>query len=63
MDATKKLSYTYDEAAAAVGVSSRTIRQLVADGDLTAKYIGRKPVIKATELSDWLDTLPSEPVK
>lgn len=56
----KKLSYTYEEAAASTGLSARYIRQLVAAGDIAVKYAGTKPLIQATELEAWLDALPSE---
>jgi excisionase family DNA binding protein len=55
-----KIAYTYQEAAGSVGVSVRTIQRLVERGDIAAKYIGSKPVIPASELSDWLESLPSE---
>ncbi|WP_138417962.1 helix-turn-helix domain-containing protein [Sinomonas gamaensis] len=57
----KKLAYTYEQAAEAVGVSSRTLRRFVERGDLAAKYINSKPVILASELEAWLESLPSEP--
>ena len=58
----KKLAYTYDQAAAAVGVSARTLRELVARGDLAVKYVGSKPLILASDLEAWLEALPSERV-
>lgn len=63
MDVTRrraKLAYTYEEAAEAVGVSVRTIRRLVHDGDLAAKYPTSKPVIPASELEAWFESLSSE---
>lgn len=56
----KKLAYTYEQAAEAVGVSARTLRRFVDRGDLAAKYINTKPVILASELEAWLESLPSE---
>lgn len=56
----QKLAYTYQEAANSVGVSVRTLQRLVERGDLAVKYIGSKPVIRASELDAWLETLPSE---
>ncbi|MFK0042057.1 helix-turn-helix domain-containing protein [Paenarthrobacter sp. NPDC090517] len=55
-----KLAYTYQEAANSVGVSVRTLQRLVERGELAVKYIGSKPVIRASELDAWLDSLPSE---
>lgn len=60
MPITKKLGYTYEEAAAAVGVSVRTIRALVAKGDLPVKYPTSKPVIPELDLEAWFESLPSE---
>lgn len=57
---TQKLAYTYQEAASSVGVSVRTLQRLVERGEIAVKYIGSKPVIRATELDAWLETLPSE---
>lgn len=57
---TTKLAYTYQEAATAVGVSVRSLQRLVERGDLAVKYIGTKPVIRASELNDWVEALPSE---
>jgi len=57
----RKIAYTYEEAAEAVGVSVRSIRRLVANGDLCPRYPTSKPVILATELEDWAESLPSEP--
>lgn len=57
---TEKRAYTYQEAATSVGVSVRTIQRLVERGDIAVKYIGSKPVIRASELDEWLETLPSE---
>ena len=56
----KKLAYTYEEAAEATGVSARSLRRYVERGELAAKYIATKPVILASELEAWLESLPSE---
>jgi len=56
----KKLAYTYEEAAEAIGVSITSIRRIVDRGDLVARYPTKKPVILATELEDYLEGLPTE---
>jgi excisionase family DNA binding protein len=56
----RKLAYSYEEAAAALGISKSMIGLLVRNGDLAPRYIGTKPVLPATELESWLDSLPSE---
>lgn len=56
----KKL-LTYQEVAAASGISVSQVRKLVARGDMTPSYSGRKPLIRTTEYERWVDTLPAEP--
>ena len=55
-----RLSYTIPEAAAAVGVSEWTIRAEIRANRLAARYVGSKPLIPASELEAWLESLPSE---
>lgn len=55
-----KLSYSFEEAAAATGYSERTIRRAVADNRLVARYANSKPVITADDLRAWLQSLPTE---
>ena len=59
-DDTKK-AYSFQEAAAAYGVSIDTVRRAVRRNDLAAKYPTSKPVIAAEELAAWFAALPSEP--
>jgi predicted site-specific integrase-resolvase len=58
--AKNKLAYNFEEAAEASGVSSRTLYRFVERGELAVKYINTKPVILASELEAWLESLPSE---
>jgi hypothetical protein len=58
-----KIAFSIEEAAEASGYSSDTIRKALRNSDLTARYANSKPVILATELTDWLQSLPSEPNK
>ena len=58
---TVPLAYTIQEAAASCGVSEKTIRRAMANGDLIAKYPTSRPVIPADELRDWIDRAPSQP--
>ncbi|MDF9717638.1 hypothetical protein [Nocardioides sp. ChNu-99] len=48
------------EAAAAVGFSTKTLDEAVAAGDLVRHYKGRKPVYLATDLAEWVASLPTE---
>lgn len=54
-----KLAYTYAEAAEATGYSERVIRRAVDACDLVARYANTKPVIEASELERWLQSLPT----
>lgn len=54
------VAYDFAGAAAAVGFSAETIRQAHNAGDLTAHYVGRKPVFRAVDLDAWVQSLPTE---
>lgn len=56
-----KTAYSFEEAAAEVGYSVRTLKQAVADGRLIAKYENSKGIIRQIDLDEWLDRMPSEP--
>jgi len=58
-----KLAYSIAEAAEVSAVSTDTIRRAIRSNDLAVKYPTSKPVIMAQELSDWLNSRPSEPRK
>ena len=55
-----KLAYSIEEAAAASGYSTDSIRRAIRKFELTARYANSKPVILAEELADWLRSLPTE---
>lgn len=56
-----KLAYNLNEAAAATGYSTSTLRIAIRRHDLIARYANTRPVILAEELRDWLESLPTEP--
>ena len=58
-----KLAYSLPEAAELAGTSVSVLRRKIANSDLTARYIDSKPVILATELQEWLNSLPTENTK
>jgi len=58
-----KIGYSIEEAAAAVGYSTDTIRKALRNSELSPKYANTKPTIAAKELQAWYDALPSEPRK
>lgn len=56
----EKKAYSLDEAAAACGVSVRTLRDAITSGDLLVKGAGpkrSKPIVLAADLDAWLDSL------
>ncbi|WP_431279893.1 hypothetical protein [Leifsonia poae] len=55
------LAYTLEGAAEATGLSLSVIKQSAARGEITRRYYGRKPVILATDLLAFLESLPYEP--
>ena len=56
-----KLAYSLQEAAEIASTSVPVLRRKIANNDLTVKYINSKPVVLASELEAWLQSLPSEP--
>ena len=56
-----KLAYSIEEAAAAVGYSSDTIRRAIRNSELVARYANSNPVVMAAELTAWLESKPTEP--
>lgn len=58
-----KVAYSIEEAAEASGYSTDTIRRALRNSDMTARYANSKPVILASELTDWLTALPTEAPK
>lgn len=55
-----KIALTFEEAAEASGYSVDTIRRAVRNNDLIARHANTKPVILVSELTDWLENLPTE---
>ena len=56
-----KIAFSIEEAAAAVGYSTDTIRRAIRNNDLTARYANSKPIVMASELTAWLESQPTEP--
>lgn len=55
-----KLAYTVAEACAAAGIGRTTLYQHIRDGRLHTFKCGRRTLIRAEELSRWLDSLSSD---
>lgn len=54
------VSYSIPGAVVATGIGETTIRKALNDGDLVAHYVGSKPVIRAADLDEWVESLPTE---
>lgn len=62
MSAYPFISASLSRAAEAADVSESTIKTAIADGSLTAHYVGArssKPVIRAADLDEWVQSLPT----
>lgn len=58
-----RVAYSVDEAADAVGMSARTIRRAVADGELEQHIVrGSMPRILRADLEAWIAAAPTERV-
>lgn len=54
-----RLAYSVDEAAAAVGLSSKTLRRAQADGELRFHFPTSKPVVLRADLEAWIQSAPT----
>ena len=55
-----KISYSVAEAAEAVGLSERVIRDAVKNHRIPARYMNSKALIRREDLADYIEQLPSE---
>lgn len=55
-----KRLYSLAEAATYLGVTSRQISRLRAQGDLPVRYLGTKPLYDVEDLDRLVDALPAE---
>lgn len=55
-----KISFTYEEAAKATGMSTMTLRRAVENGDLVARRVSARVVVfHKDELDQWLKSRPA----
>jgi len=54
------LAYTVMEAAIATSTDHARIRDAIKLGDLVAHWVGNKQIIRAEDLDEWIQTLPTE---
>lgn len=57
------ISYTLLEASEATSVGKDRIREACESNDLPSYWAGAKRVILATDLQDWIESLPTERAK
>lgn len=60
--AAEQIAYTLDDAAAAVGLSARTLRRAINDSELVAYYVtkARLPRIRRDDLIAWVESHPTD---
>lgn len=54
------VSYNMAGAVEATGIGETRLKEAIARGDLIAHYNGAKLVIRAVDLDEWIQTLPTE---
>jgi hypothetical protein len=54
------VSYSLPGAVEATGVGRTSLDAAIARGDLIAHYVGTKPVVRAADLDEWIQSLPTE---
>jgi hypothetical protein len=54
------VSYNMAGAIAATGIGETSIKAAITNGDLIAHYVGVKLVIRAADLDEWIQSLPTE---
>jgi len=55
-----KISFTIAEAALAVGLSERSLRDAIKDSRIAVRYFNSKAIIRREDLANYIDQLPSE---
>lgn len=55
------ISFTVTGAVAATGIGENRIREAIHMGDLVAHYVGKKAILRAADLDDWIKSLPEVP--
>ena len=58
-----RVAYSVDEAAAAMGLSAKHLRRLVATGELRSVRSGRRVLVRPADLVDYLAALDREPMR
>lgn len=53
-DSSERLTYTVEEAAAAIGVSERHLRTAIAAGQFPAARLGKRILVARSQVEAWL---------
>ncbi|HEV2555259.1 MAG TPA: helix-turn-helix domain-containing protein [Bosea sp. (in: a-proteobacteria)] len=59
MSPTETLAYAPKQAAQVIGIGLTALYAEIKDGKIKPRKFGRRTLIEATELRQWLDALPS----
>lgn len=54
------VAYSVEGAAKATSIGETRIKEAAKRGDLVVHYNGNRPVILATDLVEWIETMPTE---
>lgn len=60
MSAITPIAVPRSEAAALVGLSDRELKRAIDDGEVAARYRGRKCLVDYADLREWFAALPAE---
>lgn len=60
MTAGSKKGYTIPEAAAVASIGESTLKAAIDRGDLPRRYPSTRPIILASDLDKWLESLPTQ---
>lgn len=58
-----KKAYSLPEAAEVASVGLSTLKAAIERGDLPKRYPSGRPIVLATDLEKWLESLPTEAPK
>lgn len=61
MTENSRLAYSIVEAARMSGVSRSTLYEVIANGELPVRKLGRRTLVLHGDLTAWLQSLPTNP--
>jgi excisionase family DNA binding protein len=57
----EKFAFSIDEAAQSAGIGLTKLREEIREGRLTARKVGKRTLITASDLAKWVAELPKSP--